>query len=419
MRILMATNTYLPHVGGVAESVRRYTEEYRNKGHDVLILAPEYEGRPERETGVQRTPAIKDFAGSGFSLSLPAAPSVRAGVDAFSPDIVHSHHPYFLGNTALRTACRLDIPIIFTHHTFYEHYLHYAGADYEAFRRFIIEWSTSYANLCSGVIAPSGSVMGILKERGVSSPIEVIPTGVDTEGYSKGDGGRIRSDFSIPRDTPVIGHVGRLAPEKNLDFLARSVCQALEQRDSFFLLVGEGPSLEEVQRFFHERGLSPRLSTTGVLKGRDLVDAYHAMNVFAFPSKTETQGMVLVEAMAAGVPVVTLEAPGSRDIVDDGHDGRIVRQEEEELFARSLLDVLELPQHEYAQMQAQARLKASEYTVGKCASKALNFYEDIRQDYTKAEEPRNGIEETLERLEQEWEMWSEAVSAAGTALFAR
>ncbi|MFW6163868.1 MAG: glycosyltransferase, partial [Planctomycetota bacterium] len=228
MRIAMFTNTYLPHVGGVAQSVDRFTRGYRQRGHRVLVVAPRFEGQPEAEEDVVRLPAIQNFNGSDFSVVLPASDELRRAIEAFEPEIIHSHHPFLIGNTALRQAARYGVPLVYTLHTMYEHYTHYVPLGRDAMKRYVVELVTGYANLCDGVIAPSESVEAILHDRGVTTPIAVVPTGVDTETFGSGDGRAARQRLDMPSGAFLIGHVGRLAPEKNLVFLAQALAHTLE-----------------------------------------------------------------------------------------------------------------------------------------------------------------------------------------------
>ena len=333
MRILMMTNTFTPHVGGVARSVESFTTTYRQLGHPVLVVAPEFDNMPGEEIDVVRIPAIQNFNGSDFSVVLPAPGFLRSAVEAFEPDIVHSHHPFLIGSTALRLARQFSLPIVFTHHTMYEQYTHYVPGDSETLKRFVINLSTRYANLCDHVFAPSASIAAVLRKREVVAPIDVVPTGVSLELMSKGNGAAFRTVMGIPEDAFVIGHVGRLAPEKNLGLLTDAVVAFLKSDSrACFLLVGWGPSRAPLWRAFREAGLAERLYETGVLTHPILASAYQAMDLFAFASKSETQGMVLIEANAAGVPVVALNAPGVREVVVDGENGRLLAEESVEAF---------------------------------------------------------------------------------------
>jgi glycosyltransferase involved in cell wall biosynthesis len=330
----MFTNTYLPHVGGVARSVSFFAQDLRNAGHRVLVVAPTFPGCEEHdrsEPDVMRVPAIQKFNGSDFSVRIPSPFLVDEKVDTFEPDIIHSHHPYLLGDAALRAARRRELPLIFTHHTLYEEYTHYIAKNPENMKRFAAFLSTNYADLCDRVVAPSRSIRHLIRKRGVTVPVSVIPTGVDISFFSKGNGQSFRDKHGIPQESFVIGHLGRLAPEKNLAFLATAASQALEKHpDARLLVVGEGPSQQTILRIFTESGLRKRLILAGKATGQTLADAYHAMDLLVFASHSETQGMVLTEAMAAGVPVIALDAPGVREVVEDGLNGRLLDSETSE-----------------------------------------------------------------------------------------
>jgi glycosyltransferase involved in cell wall biosynthesis len=249
----MFTNTYLPHVGGVARSVSTYEEEFCRRGHEVRIVAPQFEGAEDTTGRVLRTPAIQRFNGSDFSVRIPVPGLLTDFVDDFQPHLIHSHHPFLLGDSALRLAWSRRLPLVFTHHTMYEQYTHYVPLASEAYKRFAVQMSVDYCNLCTHVIAPSESVERLLRERGVTTPITSIPTGIDAAFFAGGDRQRARRRFGIDSQAIVVGHVGRLAPEKNLDYLARAVGQYLADHPrAVFLVVGTGESGESIARIAGE-----------------------------------------------------------------------------------------------------------------------------------------------------------------------
>src|SRR5437867_1837186 len=125
----MATNTFTPHVGGVARSVECFTAEYRRLGHRVLIVAPTFENTPDEERDVVRYPSLEHFNGSDFSVPMPMPGLLLSRLAEVPPDVVHSHHPFLLGDTALRVAAAQNVPVVFTHHTLYDQYVHYLGSD--------------------------------------------------------------------------------------------------------------------------------------------------------------------------------------------------------------------------------------------------------------------------------------------------
>ncbi|HCY87132.1 MAG TPA: glycosyl transferase family 1 [Desulfobacteraceae bacterium] len=381
MNICMFTNTYLPHVGGVARSVNTFARDLRKKGHRVRIIAPEFPGWQDHdlnEPDIVRVPALTEFNGSGFSVRIPVPFYLDEAVDDFAPQVIHSHHPYLLGDAAIRAARRRRLPLVFTHHTLYEAYAHHIKMDFDSFRQFAARLSTRYANLCDRVVAPSRSIARMLSNRGVETKIAPVPTGIDIAFFASGDGETFRRRHGIAKEAPVLGHVGRLAPEKNLKFLTRAALSAVNQiPESVFLVVGEGPDRGTVRNIFKEAGAADRLKLPGELSGQDLSDAYQAMDLFAFSSLTETQGMVLAEAMAAGTPVAALNAPGVREVVDHGANGVLLHPDTDEKgVAQVLAELLSNPQTR-SRMGAEALKTAREYSREASVDKLIRLYRDV------------------------------------------
>lgn len=423
MNICMMTNTYLPHVGGVARSVHTFAEDYRAMGNSTLVVAPTFPGveemDPEIERHVVRVPAVQQFNGSDFSVRVPLVSLLDPQLLEFEVDIVHSHHPFLLGDTALRFAADRQVPVVFTHHTLYEEYVHYVPFSSSAMRHFAIELSTHYANLCDAVVAPSQSIADLIRKRGVEAPITVIPTGIDVESFAGGNGERFRTAHGLQADHFVVGTLGRLAAEKNLGYLCRAVGRFLqEEPKAVFVAVGSGPAADNMRAVFGELGLANRLLLPGKKTGQDLFDAYRAMDLFAFSSFSETQGLVLAEAMAAGLPVVALDASGVREVVVDQTNGFMLPTDaEEEVFAGKLLELCR-DRSLRDKMAAAARQTAVEFSRQRCAERALELYEGTvresrRERADEFEEMWNGL---LKRLRVEWELLSEKAGSAIGAL---
>ena len=413
MNIVMATNTYSPQVGGVARSVERFTEAYRARGHRVLVVAPTYENSEPDEPGLARVPAIQRFNGSDFSVILPIPMYLTRSVNDFQPDLFHSHHPFLLGDTALRMASMRQTPIVFTYHTMYELYTHYVPFGAQSLGEMAKRLSVGYANLCDHIIAPSRYIAELIAARGVSTPITVIPTGVDAARYERGEGTEFRRRFGIPEGAFVVGHVGRLAPEKNLSFLSESVgLFMLWDRSAHFIVVGTGPSQPGLKKWLEGAGVGERAHFTGQLDEPNVISAYHAMDVFAFSSQSETQGIVVAEAMAAGVPVVALDAPAVSEVVEDGINGVVVRHADPTEFGDALARVAGLPPKHRAAFSRAARKTGRMGSVDVCAEKSLALYSDVlcgaRCDISQQIHEWSGF---LKRVEEEWNLWANRFSA--------
>ncbi len=420
MNILMMTNTYFPLTGGLEKSIAAFSGEFRRRGHKVLIVSPEFKGSRKKEYGVVRVPAIQNFNGTDFSVSLPIPGLVSKLVDSFRPDIIHAHHPFLMGDMALRLAGQYQIPLIFTHHTLFEQYTDYFPLNTEAGKNFVIEMGTGYANLADHVIAPSESVRELLMERGVTSHVWVVPTGVNIKAFARGAGAKFRRNMKIPAGAFVAGYAGRVAPEKNLEFLARAAADFLKkEKKAWFLAVGRGPSEGEMKKIFREAEVMGRVRFAGVLRGQKLVDAYHAMDAFAFASQSETQGMVITEAMAAGVPVVALDGPGVREVVRDRKNGRLLSAEKRSLFPDALAWVMKRTAAQKKQMREEMARTAREFSIENSADKALRLYEKTRS--RKQETCAAGCSPwqlVMERIKREWEMLANLGKAAGSAVSA-
>ncbi|MFP4261293.1 MAG: glycosyltransferase [Opitutales bacterium] len=420
MNILFFTNTYLPHVGGVAKSVQTLEESFRERGHEVRIIAPEFEGA-EDDPDVLRVPAIQNFNGSDFSVRIPIPNTIWQFVEDFGADVVHSHHPFLLGDAALRVARRLAVPILFTHHTLYERYTHYVPFDSPALKRMAVGLSTEYCNLCDRIIAPSESIAKLLQARGVETPIQAIPTGIDFEAFAGSDGAAFREARGISPDTKVVGTVGRLAEEKNLLYLAEAVGGYLKRNpEAAFLIVGDGDARDDMLAILERDAGRSQIYSVGKLSGQELRDAYAAMDCFVFASQTETQGIVLAEAMASGKPVVALDGPGVREVVEDGRNGILLLSDAPAAtFTESLTaifgDAASLRRYSEA-----ARKTAKDYDTAVCAEKMLDAYERMAAEHRRgavAELP-DFWQRLLADLEVEWELVA-AKSAAIRAAFER
>lgn len=348
----MVTNTYLPIVGGLEKSIESFTHKFREWGHAVEIAVP------------------------NPPFALPLFASLAKVIDVFKPDIIHAHHPFLMGEMALRLSARYEIPLVFTYHILFDQYAHYLPIPAALSRRFLVELAAGYANLSSRVIAPSESVREILIAEGVRSPMDVVPTGVDIAAFDKGDGEKLRRSLGVLPEEFVLGHVGRLAVEKNLHFLSRVVSSFMQTHPKVhFVVAGKGPWIELMEKIFRDAGVQKRFHFLGILQGQALADCYRAMNMFVFASKSETQGMVLCEAMAAGIPVIAIDAPGVREVVRDLRNGRLVRHESESEFSSALQECYEYGACEWKKLKQEARNTAELYSEDICARKALKVYE--------------------------------------------
>ena len=416
MKIVMFTNTYKPHVGGVARSVETLEEMLESQGHQVYIIAPEFPEAEESDYKVFRVPAMQNFNGSDFSVCFGVPEVLPRIIDAIKPDIVHSHHPFLLGDAALRVARERGLPIVFTHHTMYEHYTHYVPLDSDALKRLAVQLSTDYCNLCDAVIAPSESIERLLRKRGVETQLACIPTGIDTKAFALGRRERFRNRFGISEATFVAGHVGRLAEEKNLEYLSDALVLVLTKHsDMKFVVVGDGAYRSEMEERMNR--VSDQVVFTGKMTGQDLADAYASMDLFVMASQSETQGMVVAEAMAAGNPVVALDGPGIREIVDSDSNGRLLPSGASESEFADTISSLSKDHETLKRFRLGAQKSAADFDNHRCAAKVSALYNSLLKARTNgAHHDFSQWDGLLAKIEVEWDLFVEKIHALGATM---
>lgn len=419
MKIAMFTNTYSPHIGGVARSVKALAGGLREIGHEVLVVAPEFPGSRKSDAEIMRMSAVQDFTGSDFALPSPFSWTLSNRLEEFAPDIIHSHHPFLLGGTALRMAATRKLPIIYTNHTRYDLYSHYIMQNSDIMKRLALSLTTGYCDLCDHVIAPSGSTAKFLTAQSVTAPITVIPTGVNIKQPDHFDIALERRRLGICENAFVVGHVGRLAQEKNLPYLAKALVGFLLQKmDAHAVIVGDGAMVGAMAKIFTDAGVQERVHMTGALRGEALANAYAILDVFAFSSKSETQGLVLIEAMAAGVPIVALDADGVRDVVEDGKNGfLLMRDSGPTEFAARLTSLALLDKPDLKKLCNAASGTSKMYGQDSTVQKTLDLYRRAIAEHSTDKKRETGLlQATTNSLATQWSILGNIANAVGDAL---
>lgn len=375
------TNTARPHVGGVAGSVELFQRHLQRLGDAVMVYAPEYAGALDDSPDIRRLPSIRNFNNTDFSLPLPLSfkPIQDFSGDAF--DIVHVHHPFLLGEVGMRMAREHRLPLVFTYHTQYEQYTHYVPFSKATADRTIMRHALEFCNLCDLVIAPTRDMERLLLARGVTSRIEVLPTGIELERCAEGDRAALRRELGLAPATPLLIHVGRLAQEKNLLYLLEACLLALRDApDAHFAIAGDGKSREALEKMALDAGEpGRRVHFLGVRTGQGLLDVYCGGDLFVFASKTETQGMVVAEALATGLPAIALAADGIRDIVRDGENGRLLPGEASAgEFGAAILEALRDAEAR-AQWRGGALATARTFDMPLLAGRLHELYESLKR----------------------------------------
>ncbi len=345
MRVLMISDVYFPRINGVSTSIQTFRRDLHELGLETLLITPEYphgnhEADPSirriRSRYVPRDPEDRMMRRGDIRRLLP-----RLAAGAF--DLVHIQTPFIAHYAGLELARKLKVPVVETYHTYFEEYLHhYVPLLPRGLMRFVARrFTCSQANSVDRLIAPSRAMRDALVEYGVRTPIEIIATGLEADRFEPGDGASFRGRCGISADRPVLVHVGRIAHEKNIDFLLRMLVRVRAViPDILLLIAGEGPALPHCKRLAVDLGIAGNVYFTGYLdRRRELLDCYRAGNLFVFASRTETQGLVLLEAMAQGVPVVSTAHMGTLDILGPGR-GCVVVEEHEHAFAAEIVKLM-------------------------------------------------------------------------------
>lgn len=373
MRVAVFTECYHPIINGVVVSVATFVTELRRLGAEVWVVAPRFPGYHETDPQVVRVASITFPVEPKYPLAVPL-PGWGMALDRRRPQLVHTQSPFLMGRAGLGAARRWGVPVVFTFHTMYEEYVHYLRPLPQGpLRRYARELSRGYANRVDRVIAPSQGLREILLGDGVTTPIEVLPTGIDLSLADREKLGPIRFEFEIPADAPLLLYAGRVAQEKNIGLMLEAFAQVRRSHPQARLLVaGGGPGLEAARRAAAHLGIDDAVRLAGYLDRRDVFRCAAEADVFLFPSVTDTQGIVIVEAMALGVPCVATESAAVGGLVVSGRNGLVTGNSAPE-FARGVLRLLADPELR-RRMGAAARETASGYAAGPLAERLLAIY---------------------------------------------
>jgi len=378
LRVAMFTNNYLPFIGGVPISIERLRQGLENLGDRPLIVAPNYRDQPGQEESVLRVPALLAIGKNReFRLANIFQPRIRAQIKAFRPDIIHLHHPFWLGSLGLFIARSLKVPVVYTYHTRLEHYAHFVPLPGILFRNLISHALIKhFANKCDGVIVPTYSTEEYLRMIGVKTPTFVQPTGIEYQKFQEvnpADVDNLRKELDIT-DEKILVSVSRLSNEKNIDFMIEAIDTLRKQTDVpfRFLIIGDGHEKDRLRKKIETLGLQQQVTLVGAVPPDEMALWYQLGDAFLFASKSETQGMVILEAMAAGLPVVAVRSSGIDDVVRHGFNGFKTPEKQDQWVAKvkELLENDELRET----LSGNALEFAADFSVEQFAKDVRNIY---------------------------------------------
>ncbi len=350
MKIAVFSESYKPYISGVTRSIETFEKELLKLGHEVYIFAPDYPGHKDGSSRIIRFPSLPTKY-PGFRIAVPLIrliPNIKF-------DVIHSNSMFQLGALAMFYARRKKVPFVFTFHTMFTEYLHNVPLPRTLSVKVVSFLIRSFCNRCSRVIVPTAVTKKYLEGFGVKAPVDVLASGIDMELAGRASALGIRKELCISETAPVLIYVGRLSKEKNIPFLFEAfkiVLGAFDpvvaHRDTpHLLIVAGGPLEKEYKQMVKDTGISKNVVFAGQKAYPEVLNYYKASDLFVFASTTETQGLVVAEAKACGLPAVALDAQGISECIHDGEDGYLVgastkgdRKELLEKFADRILSLI-------------------------------------------------------------------------------
>jgi glycosyltransferase involved in cell wall biosynthesis len=374
LRVAVFTDSALPILNGVSVSIDVMIRELRNQGHSVHLFCPKFPGHRESDPNTHRFPAVETPWTRGFPFAYPPYLGMLREFRKNTFDVVHLHTLGIVGFVGLRWAESHELPVVATYHTLYDRYAHYVPYVPRRYMRFKIAKHTNYFFNCADrVITPSEASYRWLMRHDVKTPTTIIPTGVDRTFF--GDRAQLRHSFGVLPHQKILLYVGRLAREKNIEVLL-DAAQLIFERDpdARLWLAGDGYHREPLTRHAQALKIGDRVKFLGFIPHEKIEELYAAADIFTFPSVTETQGLVVQEAMLHGLPTVAIGGGGASLAVTDGVTGHVVRNDPED-FADHVLGLLH-DEASYDQMSLAAAREGRKFGVGSMVQAVLQVYRE-------------------------------------------
>lgn len=388
MHILMISDVYFPRINGVSTSIQSFRSELIASGHRVTLICPDYpESRTLERAGDQRDdedilriPSRRVLLDpEDRMMRYSAIINLLAILRARSIDLVHIHTPFVAHYAGVNIARTLAAPVVESYHTFFEEYLYnyIRWVPKNGLKRVARFFSKSQCNAVDALVVPSSPMRHALQTYGVTTEMHIIPTGLNLAAFRTPPKADFRARLSIRSDQPLLLYVGRVALEKNIDFLLAMMPFVLNATpEAILVIAGEGPAESHLQRKVASMGLDASVKFVGYMRrDGDLQDAYRAADLFVFASRTETQGLVLLEALALGTPVVALGVMGTLDVLNvDG--GCVIAPEDPTGFAEAVNQTLNQPAR-YQQLVEQAPRYAECWTATQKTQQLVELYRQL------------------------------------------
>lgn len=385
MKILFISDVYFPRINGVSTSIKTFVQQIQGLGHEVHLIAPDYNVTTTDENWIKRIPARSIYFDPEDKLmKYGEAMKLLPTLEKEKYDLIHIHTPFVAHYLGLKLASKLNIPCVETYHTFFEDYLHhYLPWVPQLLARGMARMiSKRQCNAVDAIVAPSKPMLDVLRGYGVKASAEVIPTGLLDSSFNESDGEAFRTKYGIALDRPMLLYVGRVAFEKNIDFLLGVAKVLSEERPDVLLVVtGEGPAEASLHKLAKTLNLEKNVKFIGYLdRNTELNACYQSADVFVFASKSETQGLVLLEAMAQGTPVVAIAELGTTSILIEGK-GALIATENTLEFAQKVLQLLIYPEQRFELGKLARAYALEKWTAKLQAERMVKFYSQLTQHH--------------------------------------
>jgi len=397
MKIAIFTNNYLPNPYGVPNSIESFRKVFESLGHEIFIFAPNWKGYKDENPNVFRYPSIDIKYKINFPLPIPYSGKINKILENLDIDIIHSQHPNLLGSEASKWAKKKNIPIVFTWHTLYDQYAHFAPLIPKKLAAWwMVRVARNYANKCDAVVTPTPFVREIIQGWGVTNKnITAIPTGIEERVFANADRENVKKKYNIAEDEIALLLITRFTAEKNVEFLFEAVMEVLKNNpNTKFIVGGEGYLKENLEKIVSDSKMKDRVIFAGFIDNEIKKDYYAAGDIFVYASKSETQGMILTEAMYSGLPIVAVRAPGAQDIILDGETGFLVGESSPreipamagcasganslgKEFALAVQKLIDSPELRLKFSERAKQIAREKYTSKVCAEKMLEVYKKV------------------------------------------
>lgn len=385
MHVALFSDCYRPRINGVVTSLISLKTGLEKLGHRVTLIAPSYPNQDDTEPGIVRLNAFSFPTWPEDRAALPLPLSAMRALRSADFDVVHIHTPFNLGVLGWWTASRLKKPMVFTHHTLWEEYSHYLPLVPVWLGKWLAKVICNYFfTRARAIVAPSQDIASQIERLGFGTKTWVAPTGIETALFEGGNPLPVHRELGLQKDAALFIYVGRLAREKSIDFLLQAFAVVVRERpEARFAIVGGGPEQATLEKLTAQLGLQKSVIFLGYRPRAALKNYLAAARLFVFASETETQGLVLLEAAAAGLPVLAIRASGVNEAVHEGVSGLLCDSGELEKYTRAMLDFAQHPERR-EQFSAAARKWSRNFSAEASANRIAQVYESFKDTPNRA-----------------------------------